>query len=104
MRTIASPADIAQELAQNARARRLDRRWTQSELAARSNVALDTLKKFERTGHISLPRLVRIAVALGCADEIDRLFRVGVPNSLDELLPKGRARGRTLPLGSRSDG
>lgn len=93
--TIGSPQEIAAELARRVRTRRLDRGWTQAEMAARANVALDTLKKFERTGQISLVRLVRLTVALGTLREMEGLFREGAPASLDALEQPKRRRGRS---------
>ena len=100
---ISSPSDVAVAIGRRTRERRLDRGWTQAELAARANVAIDTLKKFERTGQISLPRLVRLAIALGCATELENLFRTPTPQSLTALTRSRRQRGRTLPpaTGSR---
>ena len=93
---ISTPADIAVALGLRVRERRLERGWTQSELAARASVALDTLKKFERTGQVSLPRLVRLAIALGCATELEGLFREPAPQSLKDLGRPHRRRGRSL--------
>ena len=83
-------------LGQRVRERRLDRGWTQAELAARSSVALDTLKKLERTGQVSLPRLVRLAIALGCTAELEGLFGARAPQSLKDLERPRRLRGRSL--------
>ena len=83
-------------LGHRVRERRLDRGWTQAELSARSSVAVDTLKKFERTGQVSLPRLVRLAIALGCAAELEGLFRERSPQSLEDLERARRRRGRSL--------
>jgi transcriptional regulator with XRE-family HTH domain len=103
--TLTSPLDISIALARRIRKRRLERGWTQSELAARSSVAVDTLKKFEHTGHIALPRLVRLAIALGCANELESLFRAPVPQSLTALTAltrSSRQRGRALPAAAGS--
>lgn len=93
--TLFSPPEVSKTLALRLRARRLDRGWTQAELAERSNVAVDTLKKFERTGQISLVRMVRLTMALGCVDEVEHLFRQSVPASLDALEQPERQRGRS---------
>ncbi len=93
--TLLSPPEVSNALARRLRAQRLARGWTQAELAARSNVAVDTLKKFERTGQISLVRMVRLTVALGCVDEMEHLFRQSVPASLDALERPERQRGRS---------
>ena len=92
---LSSPPEIATELARRLRARRLERGWTQPELAARSNVALDTLKKFERTGQISLVRMVRLSMALGTVAKKEGLFKAGAPASLDALERPLRQRGRS---------
>ena len=47
---------------------------TQMELADRSGVSYGSIKRFERTGKISLEGLWLIAIALGCDDRMDELF------------------------------
>jgi transcriptional regulator with XRE-family HTH domain len=93
---ITSPPEIMRDVAARARARRLGENLTQDGLATRAGVSLGSLKRFERTGEISLERLVRIAIALGASDELDRLFRPRDPRNLDEILatPRARERGR----------
>jgi transcriptional regulator with XRE-family HTH domain len=93
---LSSPADIQIAIARRVRDRRLDRGWTHAELEARSAVALDTLKKFEHTGQVSLPRLIRLSFALGCWAELEGLFREPTPESLDDLRRARRQRGRSL--------
>lgn len=66
-------------------------------LAERASVAPETLRAFERTGQISLPRLLRLCVALGLEQEVERLFSSPPPpRSLDDLPApaKRRKRGR----------
>lgn len=87
------------DIAVAARARRLDSNLTQLGLSQRSGVSLGTIKKFERTGKISLQSLLNIAMALGATQEFESLFAATAPSgvlSLDELLsqPKERKRGR----------
>lgn len=98
---ISSPTEISLALGRRVQARRLDRGWTQAELAARAGVAVDTLKKFERTGQVSLPRLVRLAIALGSVGELERLLVEGTPQSLRDLERPTRKRGRTLASPAR---
>ena len=94
-----SVTDAASELGRRVQKRRVERGWSRIELAERAQVAPETLKVFERTGQISLRRLVRLSVALGCADEWDRLFRSAPPTTLTEVVARGgssrRQRGRT---------
>ena len=52
-------------VARNVRARRLQRDLTQGGLANRADVSIATLKKFERTGRISLESFLKLEMALG---------------------------------------
>ncbi len=55
-----------------------------------------SLRRFERTGAASVENLIRIALALGAADEFSRLFPPRETRSLDEIIaaPKQRIRGK----------
>lgn len=88
---------LPSRLAERLRARRLALGWSRATLAERAAVSAETLRAFERTGQISLPRLARLAVALGVDDELEALFATPLPpQSLDDVLaaPKPRLRGR----------
>lgn len=52
-------------LAHNARLARLARRLTQAQLAERAGVSLATLRKFERSGIISLVSYLKLQIILG---------------------------------------
>jgi transcriptional regulator with XRE-family HTH domain len=96
MLSLKSAAEIAIELAQRVRARRLQRGWTQVELARRAGLKPATYVLFERTGRASLIRLLKILEVLGLADEFDRIGRHedlrGM--SLAQFTPPERKRGR----------
>jgi HTH-type transcriptional regulator / antitoxin HipB len=104
-----TPAEIALELADRVRDRRLARAWTQAELAERAGLALPTLKLFERTGKISLDRLLRIASALGALEDFRAPFAPPPARSLEEIEAQtsgherryGRRRPRTLSTARR---
>jgi transcriptional regulator with XRE-family HTH domain len=53
---------IKRELAMRVRARRREGKLSQAALAEKSGVSLGSLKRFERSGDISLASLLRIAV------------------------------------------
>lgn len=91
-----SSSDASRGLAERARARRLDANLSQDGLAMRAGISRGSLKRFERTGEISLDRLLRIAFALGASDGFDQLFAPRDPRSLDEIIaePPARQRGR----------
>ncbi len=91
--------DVRREIAERFKARRLSRAVTQRELAARSGMSLGSLKRFETTGLIALDSLLRLALALGCLEDFDRICGRSSElegRSLDELLktPRKRQRGR----------
>lgn len=90
------PREILLELAARVRRLRLDLGWTQDELARRSGVAFSTLRLFERTGRISLERLVLVARALGALDGFEGLFQPPPAMTLADVEQREaqRVRGR----------
>ncbi len=97
MSVLQSPTEVCQALAGRARSVRLGLGWTQAELARRAGVALPTLRLFERTGKISLERLVMIASAMRALDAFDTLLQPPRANSLAEIEARQtkRQRGRS---------
>ena len=88
--------ELLQHIADRAKAVRLALNLTQMGLEQRSGVSLGTIKKFERTGKISLESLLKIAAALGATKEFEALFGESASVvSIDDLLkqPKKRKRG-----------
>lgn len=92
--TLYTPKEIAIRIAERIREDRLVRRWTQARLAERAGIPLPTYRLFERTGQISLERLLSIASVMGRTTEWDDLFRPRVAKSLDELDPIRPVRRR----------
>lgn len=92
-----SPHEVATHLAKRSKEKRLEQNLSQLTLAERSSVSLGVLKKFERTGKISLESLLKLALALGCLGDFIHLFKQAPPeaaSTLDELLKqKTRKRG-----------
>lgn len=70
-----SPKELCMELAKRLTAIRLQKTWTRELLAKNAGINVHTLKRFERTGQISLERLIAIAQALDNIQEIERLFK-----------------------------
>lgn len=93
---------VALDLARRVRARRLKRNWTQRELAERAGLKLPTFVLFEKTGQISLARLLKVLGVLDLLSEFDRIGRnedlAGM--TLDDLDPPQRQRGRRRRLQS----
>jgi len=88
--------EIGAELAKRAKGRRLSLDLTVEGLAKRSGVALGTLKKFERTGQISLISFIRLAVALKDDAALENLLLEAEYDTLEDVLKskKTRKRGR----------
>ena len=74
------------EIAERARKKRKAYNLTQGQLAQKSGVSLGSLKRFERTGEISLSSLVKIAFALDCEDDFDALFARKEYSSIQEVI------------------
>lgn len=93
--SLLSSEDISLELAQRARNRRLSVGLTQEGLSQRSGVALGTLKKFEKTGQISLVSFIRISITLKDDAVLENLLKPTEFQSMDQLLEKPkRKRGK----------
>ena len=58
------------KLAEHMRTKRLEMELTQEGLANRSGVKLRTLRKFEQQGLISLESFLKLAMALGCLENV----------------------------------
>ena len=91
-----SSEEISGELANRLKRRRLASNLTLEGLAARSGVALGTLKKFEATGRIALPSFIRLVVALDDAPALEGLLKDAGYRSLDDVLKSEKLpkRGR----------
>lgn len=94
-----TPHEMAAHIASRVQEKRLSLNLSQKSLSERSGVSFGVLKKFERTGKISLESLLKLALALGCLADFLELFsqRAAVNvSTLDDLLnQKKRKRGRT---------
>lgn len=95
MLSLRSAPEVAAELAQRVRARRLQRAWTQAEMARRAGIREATYVLFERTGKISLLRLLKVLDMLGLLEEFDRIAREPDLSTvtLAELVKPQRQRG-----------
>lgn len=88
MISLITPIKAQKKLAEHTRARRLQMELTQAGLAERSGVALPTLRKFERTGAISLESFLKLHMVLGGLDDIVKATQLKAPSfsSIDEVL------------------
>ena len=94
--SLMSSEDIASELAARLKSHRLTQNLTLEGLARRSGVALGTLKKFERTGRISLVSFIRLVITLKDEAALENLLIEKKFETFDEVLQTGKQpkRGR----------
>lgn len=92
-----TPDSILRSIALRVKERRLERNWTQKNLAARAGMPLPTFRRFESTGEVSLRGLVMIAKALDMDGDFAQLFAERTYQSIEDLLnvekKKQRKRG-----------
>ena len=81
-----TPYEISMELALKAKEKRNYMKITQQQLSVRSGVSLSAIRRFEKTGEISLASLLKIAWILDSLKEFDCLFEKPEYNSIEEIL------------------
>lgn len=93
-----TPQEIRRDLAQRARKRRLTLNLSQEGVARRAGISAGTVKRFEKTGHISIDSLLKIAIVLDATKDFDNVFRQEwvAPESIDQIIeaPALPQRGR----------
>lgn len=69
---------------------RLSFDFTQAGLAKRSGVSLGSIKRFERSGQISLDSLLKLSLILECLDDFNHVAnpKKDTIHSIDQLLEK----------------
>lgn len=98
-----TPGEVARLLASRVRQLRLQRGWTQREMAERAGLTLASYRRFELSGRIALDRLLRIAVMLDALAPFDQLFALPPARTLAELRERDgatRQRGRSRRAGA----
>lgn len=66
------------------------RKISQKELSEKSGVSFGSIKRFETTGQISLISLTKLAIALGCGNEITELFSEVPYRNIEEVIIDNR--------------
>lgn len=98
-----SPREVAAQISQSVRERRLEQGLTREALALRAGVSADTVKRLEGSGRSTLDTLLRLAFVLGSLGDFERLFASTRPTTLAELETRGtrqaRRRGRRRDAG-----
>lgn len=94
---IATPGDVAKQIAARVKARRLELNLTQEGMATRAGLKFATYRRFEQTGEISLKGLLQIGFVLNTLADFDALFAQKQYQSLDDVLNEqsvARKRGK----------
>ncbi len=86
-----------QRMAENMKARRLEKKLSTKSLSAMSGVPASTIQRFELKHSISLESYVKLAKALGYSEEVMQLLSEPKYDTMEELLEinknKTRKRG-----------
>lgn len=89
-----SATDVSRRLADDFRARRVEKNLTRKDMAERSGVALANIARFEQKGLISLQNLIELAIALGYALEVGSIFSQPKYSTMQELQQIHRNSGK----------
>lgn len=84
--TLDNPDEIAKEIANDFRKRRIEKNLTRKQVSEKAGVAVSNIVRFEQKGLISLKNLIGIAMALGYTSEIKKLFSEPKYSTMEELL------------------
>lgn len=85
-----TPEEINQALAVRMKNIRKRKAITQKDLSNRTGVSYGSIKRFERSGNISLLSLTKIAMALDCTEEIKELFSQVPYRSIQEVIDENK--------------
>ncbi len=80
-----APEEVARQLADDFRKRRIEKNITREVCAKISGVALANIKRFEQKGLISLSNLIKLAIALQYTSEIKDIFSKPKYSTMEEL-------------------
>ena len=80
-----NPDEIAKEMANDFRKRRIEKNLTREQVADKSGVAVSNITRFEQNGLISLKNLIGIAIALEYTSEIKNVFSQPKYSTMEEL-------------------
>lgn len=87
------PGELVKLLCERLRKERLAQQMTQSELAGRAGIGVNTLSNLEAGRNVSFESLVRVAMVLGRMSELEALFMPKL-ESLDDILRYEKSASR----------
>ena len=80
-----NPDDIAREIADDFRRRRVEKNLTRKQVAEKAGIPVSNIVRFEQKGLISLKNLIGIAIALGYVSELKTVFSQPKYSTMEEL-------------------
>lgn len=83
--TLDNADDIAQQVAESFRKRRVEKNITRQRISELSGVPLSTVARFEQKGLIAFESLIKLAMALGYAQDVRNLFDASKFDTMEEL-------------------
>ncbi len=83
--TLDNTDDIAVQVAESFRKRRVEKNISRQRIAEVSGVPISTVARFEQKGLIAFESLIKLAMALGYAAEIKELFAAPKFDTMQEL-------------------
>ncbi|WP_442953100.1 helix-turn-helix domain-containing protein [Pectobacterium sp. A5351] len=100
---MSKPDEIVKLLCQRLRKERLSQQMTQSDVAARSGIGVNTVSNLESGRNVGFENVVRVAMVLGRGNELEALFMPKI-DSLDDLLRYEKSATRQRIKRSFNDG
>lgn len=83
--TLDNADDIAKQVAENFRKRRVEKNITRQRISELAGIPLSTVARFEQKGLISFESLIKLAMALGYAPDVRSLFDTSKFDTMEEL-------------------
>ncbi len=83
--TLDNADDIAKQVAESFRKRRVEKNITRQRISELSGVPLSTVARFEQKGLIAFESLIKLAMALGYAPDVRSLFDTSKFDTMEEL-------------------
>lgn len=83
--TLDNADDIAKQVAESFRKRRVEKNITRQRISELSGVPLSTVARFEQKGLIAFESLIKLAMALGYAPDVRNMFGTSRFETMDEL-------------------
>ncbi|MGL1892825.1 MAG: helix-turn-helix domain-containing protein [Spirochaetaceae bacterium] len=83
--SLLTTTEVAKNLSFRLKQLRLLKKWKRTTLAKRSGVTVSSLIRFEQESKISLDNLLKLLLALGRLNEIEKLLEPPKAMSIDDL-------------------